>query len=147
MLLFVYTPCGRAHRARHTAANVHSLDGYTSQGRPCLMDGPQMKPCTSLGGSSWHPRQPRQSRQQLSSSTLATVSTAFDSLDSDGRVSHSRQSRQSRQCCQAVKLDSCRQSFDSCRQFDSSFDSFDSFDSQGSDRSSCWGRRMLIEKY
>ena len=37
------TPCGRAHRARHTAANVHSLDGYTCQGTPSLMDGPEPK--------------------------------------------------------------------------------------------------------
>ena len=37
------TPCGRAHRARHTAANVHSLDGYTCQGTPSLMDCPQIK--------------------------------------------------------------------------------------------------------
>ena len=26
------------------AANVHSLDGYTCQGTPSLMDGPQIKP-------------------------------------------------------------------------------------------------------
>ena len=75
MLLFVYTPCGRAHRARHTAANVHSLDGYTCQGTPSLMDEPQMKPCTSLGGSSWH------------------LSTPLDS----STARQSRQSRQSRQ--------------------------------------------------
>ena len=52
----VVPPDGRAHCARHTAANVHSLDGYTCQGTPSLMDEPQMKPCTSLGGSSWPPR-------------------------------------------------------------------------------------------
>jgi hypothetical protein len=33
----------RDHRASHTAANVHSLDGYTCQGTPSLMDGPQIK--------------------------------------------------------------------------------------------------------
>ena len=33
---------------------VHSLDGYTCQVTHSLMDEPQMKPCTSLGGSSWH---------------------------------------------------------------------------------------------
>ena len=43
------------------------------------------------------------------------------------------QARQSRQCCQAVKLDSCRQSFDSCRQLSTVVDSLDSLDSQGSD--------------
>ena len=52
MLLFVYTPCGRAHRARHTAANVHSLDGYTCQGTPSLMDGPQIKQTIPSGATS-----------------------------------------------------------------------------------------------
>ena len=53
------TPGGRDHRARYTDANVHSLDGYTCQGTPSLMDERQMKPCTSLGGSSWHLLTPR----------------------------------------------------------------------------------------
>ena len=120
MLLFVYTPCGRAHRARHTAANVQSLDGYTCQGTPCLMDGPQMKPCTSLGGSSWHlstpldsstARQSQQSRQsrQLSTqrsaaspSTVSTVSTVLSSC----------QARQSLDSCRHLLtlVDTCRQS-------------------------------------
>ena len=43
------TPGWRDHRARYTDANVQPLDGHTSQGTPCLMDEPQMKPCTSLG--------------------------------------------------------------------------------------------------
>ena len=46
------TPCGRAHCARHTAANVHSLDGYTCQGTPSLMDGPQIKQTISSGATS-----------------------------------------------------------------------------------------------
>jgi hypothetical protein len=117
MLLFVYTPCGRAHRARHTAASVQPLDGYTCQGTPCLMDGPQMKPCTSLGGSSWHlstpldsstARQSRQSRQlstQRSAeppSTVSTVSTVLSSC----------QARQSLDSCRQLStvVDTCRQS-------------------------------------
>ena len=88
------TPGWRDHRARYTDANVQPLDGYTSPGTPCLMDEPQMKPCTSLGGSSWHPRHPRQprqldsldsarqSRQQRSTITVSTVSTVSTVLSS-----------------------------------------------------------------
>ena len=91
-----YTPVGgrSAHCARCTDANMQYLDGYTCQGTHSLMDGPQMKPCTSLGGSSCYSRQPRQHRQldsvrqsrQLSTqrsavppSTVSTVSTVLSS--------------------------------------------------------------------
>ena len=37
------TPCGRAHCARHTDANMHFLDGYTCQGTPSKVDKPQIK--------------------------------------------------------------------------------------------------------
>ena len=77
-----YTPVGgrSAHCARCTDANMQYLDGYTCQGTHSLMDGPQMKPCTSLGGSSWHPRHPRQPRQLDS----------LDSLDSSRQLSTQR---------------------------------------------------------
>ena len=102
----VYPPVG-GRTVQGTDANVQALNGYTCQGTPSLMDGPQVKPCTSQGGSSWHPRQPRQPldsstarqrstvstrRTMITPSTVSTVSTVLSS------------SSVPRQC-----LDSCRQ--------------------------------------
>ena len=119
-----YTPVGgrSAHCARCTDANMQYLDGYTCQGTHSLMDGPQMKPCTSLGGSSCYSRQPRQHRQLDSARQRSTVSTATDhchTLDSLDSLDS------------AVKLSSSTV-VDSCRQLSTVVDSLDSLDSQGS---------------
>ena len=62
-----------AHCARCTDANMQYLDGYTCQGTHSLMDEPQMKPYTSLGGSSCYSRQPQQHRQLRQRSTVSTA--------------------------------------------------------------------------
>ena len=125
------TPVGgrSAHCARCTDANMQYLDGYTCQGTYSLMDEPQMKPCTSLGGSSCYPRQPRQHRQLDSVRQSRQLSTQRNAVP---LMYHPRQSRQSRQCCQAVKLDSPSTVVDSCRHLSTLVDSLDSLDSQGS---------------
>ena len=92
------TPGWGAHCARHTAANVHSLDGYTCQGTPSLMDGPQIKQTISSGatlGSALDTLDTPSTARQLDSST------ALDSLDSSGAPSHPRQP--------STALDSTRQ--------------------------------------
>ena len=64
-------------------ANVHSLDGYTCEGTPSLMDGPQSNKAmhmSSLGVTSWHPQQATTATTGRQLPLPTTATTAYDSL-------------------------------------------------------------------
>ena len=119
-------PCGRAHCARHTDASVHSLDGYTCQGTPSLMDGPQLKAANGAAQSngatprgscrSCRSTEPcRSCRTHCRSWTVGAVGGGYDS-------SHAWSLSDSCRSCQTVGLsdavglsDICRTLLSDCR--------------------------------
>ena len=100
-------------------ANVHSLDGYTCQGTPSLMDGPQIKPCTCHHWGS--PLGTLNSLRQLRQLPLpTTATTAYDSLRQLTHVITATTATTAydslRQPSDNDSYDSIRQMYDSLRQ-------------------------------
>ena len=82
-------------------ANVHSLDGYTCQGTPSLMDGPQIKPSHQVEPPvhAWKPQ------PQLSSCRAVELSSCrVDSLTALTGMGPCVAVELSRSCREAVDL-------------------------------------------